>query len=601
MYTQFFNLREMPFSIAPDPAYLYMSPRHQEALGHLLYGTGQYGGFVQLTGEVGTGKTTIIRTLLAQRLDNVDVAMIHNPRQSEREFVQSICDELSVSYDKANPTLKTLVDALNAYLIERHTAGRRTVLIIDEAQQLAPDVLEQVRLLTNLETSKEKLLRIMLIGQPELAELLARQDLRQLAQRITARYHLTPLSAEETVEYIAHRLQVAGGARDLFSPAAIKLIHRHSGGIPRLINILCDRGLLGAYSQSVRQVTPELVGMAAAEVFGAPAALIAGTRRTAAPRSESRLKRPALKLPAWPALPGGWLRWAEGALVLAGLVLAAVLIGREWNRAPETAAAPAIEVANPNPNPNPAEAASSERAAGAAMPVPSPSTLPTPVAAPASTVGPTAAEPPRELTDGRSPVATAYAPLNSLVLRLAQLWQPGATLTRGERACVSLRRAKLECLKGNAEWSDLVAMNSPAVLTLSEGGVLHYVLLRQLADDQATLLSPRGSQQVPLAALDPLWTGEYLLLWRRETDETLIGPDIKGEPILWLRNRVAARLGAAAQVNTTDPTWDEALRKHVQRVQAQIGARPDGIAGPRTLLALATPPKPTLAPARKTP
>ncbi|MES2884749.1 MAG: AAA family ATPase, partial [Pseudomonadota bacterium] len=165
MYTQFFNLREMPFSIAPDPAYLYMSPRHQEALGHLLYGTGKYGGFVQLTGEVGTGKTTIIRTLLAQRLDNVDVAMIHNPRQSEREFVQSICDELGIVYDKANPTLKTLVDALNAYLIERHTAGRRTVLIIDEAQQLAPDVLEQVRLLTNLETSKEKLLRIMLVGQ----------------------------------------------------------------------------------------------------------------------------------------------------------------------------------------------------------------------------------------------------------------------------------------------------------------------------------------------------------------------------------------------------------------------------------------------------
>ncbi len=581
MYTQFFNLREMPFSIAPDPAYLYMSPRHQEALGHLLYGTGQYGGFVQLTGEVGTGKTTIIRTLLAQRLDNVDVAMIHNPRQSEREFVQSICDELGVDYNKADPTLKTLVDALNAYLIERHTAGRRTVLIIDEAQQLAPDVLEQVRLLTNLETSKEKLLRIMLIGQPELAELLARQDLRQLAQRITARYHLTPLSGDETVEYIAHRLQVAGGARDLFTPAAIKLIHRHSGGIPRLINILCDRGLLGAYSQSVRQVTPELIGLAAAEVFGAPAALIAGTRRSAAaPRREPRFKMPTLKLPA---LPGGWLRWAEGTLVLAGLLLAVLLIGREWNRPPAT------------PEAIPQSAApvmSSETAATNDTSVPARATAAVPEPAPAA---------PAATTDGRSPVATAYAPLNSLVLRLAQLWQPGATLTRGERACISLRRSQLECLKGNAEWSDLVAMNTPAVLTLSENGVLHYVLLRELRDDEATLLSPRGTQKVPLAALDTLWTGEYLLLWRRETDETLIGPDIKGEPILWLRNRVAARLGAAADVNTTDPTWDEALRKQVQRVQSQVGARPDGIAGPRTLLALATPPKPTLAPSRKNP
>src|SRR5689334_8058805 len=202
MYTTYFGLREMPFSITPDPAYLYLSPRHQEALGHLLYGTGQYGGFVQLTGEVGTGKTTVVRTLLEQKLEGVDVAMIHNPRQSELEFVQSICDELRVEYDRSNLSLKTLVDGLNAHLLRNHAAGRRTVLIIDEAQNLSPDVLEQVRLLTNLETAKQKLLRIMLVGQPELGELLARPDLRQLASRITARYHLTPLEEDETSEYI---------------------------------------------------------------------------------------------------------------------------------------------------------------------------------------------------------------------------------------------------------------------------------------------------------------------------------------------------------------------------------------------------------------
>lgn len=578
MYTQFFNLREMPFSIAPDPAYLYMSPRHQEALGHLLYGTGKFGGFVQLTGEVGTGKTTIIRTLLAQRLDNVDVAMIHNPRQSEREFVQSICDELGVGYDKANPTLKTLVDALNAYLIERHTAGRRTVLIIDEAQQLAPEVLEQVRLLTNLETSKEKLLRIMLVGQPELAELLGRQDLRQLAQRITARYHLTPLSAEETREYITHRLQVAGGAHDLFSAAAVKLIHKHSDGIPRLINVLCDRALLGAYAQSLRQVTPELVGQAAAEVLGTPASTGAG-------RNASTTLLAALRLPRL-NLPGGWLRWVEGTLVVAGLLLVAVYLLREWREPAPMATEPAAVAGAPLAQPL-------TQAASTAVPAPAPA----PVVAPAETaaVAVVPASPAAAIASTpASPVAAAYAPLNSLVLRMAQLWQPGIQLVRGEKACTSLRLAKLECLKGNAEWSDLVAMNTPVVLTLSEGGTLHYVLLRELNKNTASLLGPKGIQRLTLASLDPLWTGEYLLLWRRETDETTIGPDTRGEPILWLRKRLAARLGKPIG-RPDDPTWDEELRQNVQRAQNLIGTRPTGIAGPRTLLGLASQPGPMLA------
>ena len=579
MYTQFFNLREMPFSIAPDPAYLYMSPRHQEALGHLLYGTGKYGGFVQLTGEVGTGKTTIIRTLLAQRLDNVDVAMIHNPRQSEREFVQSICDELGIVYDRTGPTLKTLVDALNAYLIARHTEGRRTVLIIDEAQQLAPDVLEQVRLLTNLETSKEKLLRIMLIGQPELAELLGRQDLRQLAQRITARYHLTPLLAEETAEYIAHRLQVAGGARDLFSAAAVKLIHRQAGGIPRVINILCDRALLGAYSQSVRQVTPELVEQAAAEVLGVPASLLIGKR------SPSR----AARRPASPTLPGGWLRWAEGVLVVIGLVLAAQLLLRQW-RQPTDIEAPTTAAATSTPS-SPAPVPATAAAAAAPM-APAVRSAPAAVAAPVAepVVVPAAAETPPALPSA----FTAAAPLNSLVLKLAQLWQPGIRLARGEKACTSLHRDRLDCLKGNAEWSDLAAMNTPAILTLSESGTLRYVLLRELGREQATLLGPGGKLRLPVAALDPLWTGEYLLLWRRETDEMSIGPDTRGDPILWLRRRLAAKLGIVVG-DPNDATWDEELRKAVQRVQADIGARPDGIAGPRTLLGLASQTGPVLA------
>src|SRR5689334_9852560 len=258
----------MPFSITPDPAYLYMSPRHQEALGHLLYGTGQYGGFVQLTGEVGTGKTTVVRALLAQKLEHVDVAVILNPRQNEQEFVASICDELHVKYPKKATSIKTLVDALNEHLLASHARGRRTVLVIDEAQNLQPEVLEQVRLLTNLETDKEKLLRIMLVGQPELAALLARPDLRQLAQRITARYHLTPLEPGEAGEYVGHRLRIAGGSPDLFTPRAIATVHELARGVPRLINILCDRALLGAYATGNRQVTPEIVQRAASEVSG---------------------------------------------------------------------------------------------------------------------------------------------------------------------------------------------------------------------------------------------------------------------------------------------------------------------------------------------
>lgn len=561
MYTSFFNLREVPFSIAPDPAYLYMSPRHQEALGHLLYGTGQYGGFVQLTGEVGTGKTTIVRTLLAQKLQNVDVAMIHNPRQSEQEFVQSICDELGVKYVKAGATLKVMVDALNAFLLDQHAAGRRTVLIIDEAQQLAPEVLEQVRLLTNLETTKEKLLRIMLIGQPELAELLGRQDLRQLAQRITARYHLTPLSADETGEYIAHRLQVAGGARDLFAPAAVKLIHKHSGGVPRLVNILCDRALLGTYARGVRQVGPEIVQAAATEVLGVPASV----RRS--PWASLSLPKPSL-------------RTLEIGLAAAGLVIAGLLLREHWPAgsptAPETAVA-AEEIADPDPVVPTATAAP-------AAPTPSEAITSTPPApaltAPAAVTAPAAAAPAAGLD-----LTAASAPLNNLMLRLGRLWvrdfRPG-----GEKACRALHRLRLECLKGNAEWSDLAAMNQPAILTLQVNGELRYVLLRELSREQAVLLGEQGKQTVPQSALDPLWTGEYLLVWKRETDEMSIGPETRGEPIVWLRQRLSERLKAT--IGTAgDDRWDAELREAVQRYQTINGIRPDGIAGPRTLLALA--------------
>ncbi|MGB5715800.1 MAG: AAA family ATPase, partial [Gammaproteobacteria bacterium] len=267
MYLEHFNLSERPFSITPDPRFLYMSARHREALAHLLYGLGDGGGFVQLTGEVGTGKTTICRCLLEQIPENVDLAVVLNPKVTAIELIATVCDELGVGYDADNVSIKLLTDVLNRYLLDAYARGRHTVLIIDEAQNLSTDVLEQVRLLTNLETATQKLLQIILIGQPELRTLLGREDMRQLAQRVTARYHLEPISRDETSAYIRHRLQICGSSQAIFNKRAVDKIQQLSGGIPRLINVLSDRSMLGAYVEGKTQVDVKVVKKAASEVL----------------------------------------------------------------------------------------------------------------------------------------------------------------------------------------------------------------------------------------------------------------------------------------------------------------------------------------------
>ncbi|TKB51438.1 AAA family ATPase [Ferrimonas sediminicola] len=267
MYKGFYGLAESPFSIAPNPAFLFLSGRHREALAHLTYGLGENGGFVLLTGEVGTGKTTVSRSLLKQLPENTDTAFILNPALTELELLATLCDELAIPYDPA-PTLKQLTDKISAFLLANHQAGRNTVMIIDEAQHLKPEVLEQLRLLTNLETDTRKLLQVILIGQPELQELLQRRELRQLAQRITARYHLLPLTKEEVSHYVQHRLQVAGRAQPLFKSAAIRALHQYSGGVPRVINLLCERALMGGYAHQKIYLGRREVEAAAAEVLG---------------------------------------------------------------------------------------------------------------------------------------------------------------------------------------------------------------------------------------------------------------------------------------------------------------------------------------------
>jgi general secretion pathway protein A len=283
MYYQYFGLDGPPFSITPDPKFVYFSERHQEALAHLLYGVGRGGGggFVQLTGEAGTGKTTLCRLLLEEVPETVHPALILNPVLGPRELVATVCEELGIDYPR-RATRKALLDLLNRRLLDIHAEGGRAVLVVDEAQNLSPQALEQIRLLTNLETESAKLLQIVLIGQPELRRILDQQGLRQIAQRITARYHLMPLAAHETAAYVWHRLAVAGAARNPFTPRGMAELHRRSGGIPRLINIIADRALLAAYTDNRERAGSRTVRQAAAEVMG-------------------RERRPGARAPAWGA------------------------------------------------------------------------------------------------------------------------------------------------------------------------------------------------------------------------------------------------------------------------------------------------------------
>jgi len=268
MYTRYFGLAEKPFAISPNPRYLFMSELHREALAHLLYGINSDGCFILLTGDVGTGKTTVCRCLLTQLPEHTDVAIVLNPKLTATELLRTICEELGILPEGDAASMKTYVDVLNQHLLTAHAKGRTTAIIIDEAQNLDMNVLEQLRLLTNLETNTQKLLQIVLIGQPELRDILERPELSQLNQRVTSRYHLTPLSPDHVRTYILHRLTVAGGTnKRLFSPKAIKYIAKVTNGIPRLINVLCDRALLGAYAENEDHVSYGIVKKAGTEVF----------------------------------------------------------------------------------------------------------------------------------------------------------------------------------------------------------------------------------------------------------------------------------------------------------------------------------------------
>ncbi|KFI05495.1 ExeA family protein [Massilia sp. BSC265] len=522
MYNHYFHLKGAPFSIAPDPRYLFMSERHREALAHLLYGIGSGGGFVLLTGEIGAGKTTVCRCFIEQIPENCRLAYIFNPRLSVEELLQGVCEELQIELPPAatptgvatpgvaTPGLKSYVDAINRYLLESHAQGLNNVLVIDEAQNLSAEVLEQLRLLTNLETSERKLLQIILIGQPELRSMLARPELEQLAQRVIARYHLGPLSEAETGAYVAHRLAVAGAGGAPFPPALTPLIHALAHGVPRRINLLCDRALLGAYVENSPQVTRQILKKAAAEVFaGEPAA----------PR---RLRMP---------------------LAAGGVLAAAAVSAAAWQAMPSR---------EPAPEPV-ARAAMPARAVPAAGKAVAPSTVP--------------------------PVQAIEA---NALRELAALWgQPLA----GDKPCEAALKMDLRCHQGRGGLYELRMLDRPAVVTLHDGPRTGYAVLSALDGDSVTLSAGARREKIDLATFVARFGGEFTTFWRmprafrEELAEGARGPDVD-----WLAARLAQLDGAPAP--RPGSALDAGTRKWLERFQAAQNLKADGLAGPRTYMRL---------------
>jgi general secretion pathway protein A len=552
MYIRHFGLKEPPFSIAPDPRYLYLSRQHEEALAHLIYGVTEGGGFVQLTGDVGTGKTMLIRALLERLPANVDVALILYPILSVQEFIGAICDELRIEHPKQQGTLKPLIDALNAFLLENHSKGRRTVLIIDEAQNLSRDVLEQLRLLTNLETNTEKLMQILLVGQPELDNMLTQADLRQLAQRITARYSLMSLYPHETSDYIVHRCRVAGAKNQLFSPAAMRCVHRNSGGVPRVVNMICDRALLGAYARSLSSVSAGMVRRATGQI---------GI-----------------------VMPKGALL-LRPSVVAAAAVVAALLIG--WQIMPmlkPTAAESAQQVSAPADKPG---AQASAQAETARLPNDS-----------VRTGGDSTAQATVELAQQQTRTPTLSQLLadpniatdtDTALAGLFAHWGLDYAKLPGLTGCARAVTTGLQCILQSGTWNNLRHLNRPAVIELiDERGQKHHVLVSGLKGDEVS--SEIGGQRYsfPVSDFDRYWYGEYLLLWKPPlADGRVLRRGMRGPWVVWLRDTLARYEGKPSPGAVSD-MFDEQLEAQVKAFQRSHRLAEDGIVGRLTMLQLNT-------------
>ncbi len=542
MYSHHFGLTQDPFSIAPDPRYLFMSERHREALAHLLYGVagsggqagGSGGGFVLLTGDIGTGKTTICRCFLEQIPQGCHVAYIFNPKLTVTELLQSICEEFHVALTPAAqnpPTVKDYIDALNNFLLAGHAAGQSSILIIDEAQNLAPEVLEQLRLLTNLETRERKLLQIVLIGQPELRTMLARPELEQLAQRVIARFHLDALTVAESAQYIAHRLAVAGlTGPSPFDSSALQRIHRLTRGVPRRINLLCGRALLGAWAHGQHQVDRAVVDKAAAEVFGPEI----GSESTGRTRAVALI----------------------GLLLLAVVALGALSY---WPR---------------SPGPVPSRPASGAAASA-------------PLAPASSTAAPQAQVTAVPVEDIETLLPQLPLDINAVWYTLGSSWK----LPPGEGdPCQSAKLQKLQCYRtNNLSLPQLRQLNRPGILTLQvDKAAPVYALLVGLGEQSATLRLADGLHRVRLVSLSRLWRGDFATYWQAPSDYV---PDMRdgnrggaieqlASQLDLLEARPAPSPGSAPRV------LDAALRERVLTFQRSQGLKADGQPGPMTFMQL---------------
>lgn len=585
MYKSYFGFDEAPFSITPDPKFIYMSQRHEDALAHLKYGLFETNGFVLLTGEVGTGKTALCRCLLDQLPKTIDVAFILNPKQTALELVANICDELHIQYPANTISIKVLIDLLNKKLLDNHTKGRRTILIIDEAQNLSDEVLEQVRLLTNLETSKRKLLQILLVGQPELQDMLARPVMRQLTQRITARYHIASLSQVETTAYIRHRMWIAGVQRPIFSNSAINKIYHLCNGTPRLINIICDRALLGAYAKNSDTIDLKIVTQAAHEIL---------------PHTKNRFFHPTKKVVA-------------ASIILASCAVAAYTLPpwKQFN-SPATeeknatnrsthkkstvqpiekeskySEAVDLKANNNTPSVKPASssALSTDQNEGQSLIVDT--TL---------TTFKTGKNRINATTDSIYSTTTLKDLLSdencnngteTAVNNLFNLWGITYLPETDRTACEIANSAGLSCIQSQGTWNNLRRYNRPAIIELQNSkGHWQHLLIRELKDNSILLSCGEKTATITLSEVDKHWYGEYLIFWKPPRKRMRFERGNRGQDVLQFRNQIKAAL----KINDTNNSniFDATLEKQVIAFQQQHSLKPDGVAGKETIILLNT-------------
>ncbi len=568
MYESFFKLSETPFSIAPNPHYLYMSQQHNEALAHLVYGVGRDGGVVLLTGEVGTGKTTVCRCFLEQIPDDTDVAFVLNPKLQVDELLATICDELSIPYIGDSISIKDYIDCINSFLLRQHASGRHTVLIIDEAQNLSSDVLEQIRLLTNLETHEKKLLQIVLLGQPELQDMFRQPELRQLSQRVTARFHLKALQEHEVGPYVYHRLSVAGAVdpRAMFSAPVIKRLFQISQGIPRIINLVCDRSMLGAYAKESRVIDLEVLHHAASEVLG------------------YEIHSPAQTMKR---------RWIPAAIgVLAGVLMMGAYTFFERGPSEEISMSdtrPLVEEAIPKSVLVPELALK----AGDTLPAPpSIPKLPESVSAEAkvgveTTSNITTQTTPSLLSMAEVFTGSSHRTEADAYMDLFSAWGIEYDSANDAAACNYAEARGLACLTKLGSLGSMKHLGLPAILRLvNDQGEQKYIAVRRLEDTVAEVYLNAEVRKVDLSNLDDFWRGYYSVLWKKPPNyHGPLHPGTIAPLSKWLSYQldIWEKKPSPAMGRSS---YDEELVARVKSFQRYVGESDDGIVGASTLIQL---------------